>query len=121
MEETKQDIEQTLRQFTGTLEFYQHVIEGKEMLLTEGAVYIRNDLKLQWIFDMILYCQDLPTVKKEEFQVWELKKVSEEQVDIVCSDGKENYILEMEATDTMPLDKLTLWFVQGVCMLPSEY
>ena len=121
MQQTIYTIEQNLRQFTGTLRYYQHKVDDKEMVLTDGCAYVRHELDLQWIFDMVLQYQEMKSLQLEEFQVWEFKKIAEGKIEVVCSDGNKNNLLELNAMEDLPLDKLTIWFVQGVCMLPSEY
>lgn len=115
-------IQQQLGQFHGTESYYRHFLANKvSILLTEGAEFIREQGQCNWLFDFIAAYQTHKEIKGQRFQVWTLQKPNMAW-ELSCEDGNHNhlYTRRIDFSD-FPLEKLTVWFVDGVAMLPSEY
>jgi hypothetical protein len=90
------------------------------LLLTDGCNFIRENAGACWLFDLILSWQ--VKLRKQRFQVWILEKQVDSTWFIECQDGDNHYIVGQEiAFSDFPVDKITIWVVDGVAMLPTEY
>lgn len=111
-----------LRQFTGSENWYRHGI-NRNVTFTDGAKYVADEGGAYWLLDAIAICQRFEkAVTAEEFQVWKLKVNEDRTASLVCDDGNDNivYTQHIEYTD-FPVDEITLYFVNNVIHLPSEY
>jgi len=111
-----------LRQFTGSENWYRHGI-NRNVLFTDGAKFVADEGGAYWLLDTIAICQRHDKrAANEEFQVWKLKVNEDRTASLVCDDGNDNliYTQHIEYTD-FPLDEITLYFVNNVIHLPSEY
>jgi hypothetical protein len=111
-----------LRQFTGSENWYRHGI-NRNVTFTDGAKFVADEGGAYWLLDTIAICQQHEkAVSGEEFQVWKLKVNEDRTATLVCDDGNDNivYTQHIEYTD-FPLDEITLYFVNKVIHLPSEY
>ena len=114
--------EAQLRQFTGSDNWYRHSI-NRAVLYTDGAKFLADQGGAYWLLDIIAIAQQHDaTVSGEEFQVWKLKVNEDRSASLVCDDGNDNivYTQHIEYTD-FPLSEITLYFVNNVIHLPSEY
>jgi len=107
-----------LRQFTGTENWYKHL---SGYLYTDGVLYVAREGGAFWLVDKIL----LMTRAKnnlQEFGVWKFEVNEDKSAILVCEDGNyyELYREKIEWTD-FPLDKIELWFENGILILPSEH
>jgi hypothetical protein len=107
-----------LRQFTGTEQWYRHL---SGYLYTDGVCYLAQEGEAFWLIDKILFT----TMKKKELQkfgVWNLTVNEDKSAILVCEDGNyhELYREKMDWTD-FSLNKVELWFEDGVLILPSEH
>jgi len=111
-----------LRQFTGSENWYRHGINCN-VTYTDGAKFVADEGGAYWLLDAIAICQKFEkAVSGEEFQVWKLKVNEDRSASLVCDDGNDNivYTQHIEYTD-FPLSEITLYFVNNVIHLPSEY
>jgi len=107
-----------LRQFTGTEHWYRHI---SGYLYTDGVLYVAQEGGAFWLVDKIL----LTTRAKknlQEFGSWKLEVNEDKSAIFLCEDGNYNelYREKIEWTD-FPLNKIELWFENGVLILPSEH
>lgn len=112
-----------LAQFTGTQKYHLHKIDSyMKIYLTDGCNYIRNRCAAYWLFDLILSWQTKPEVAKENFQFWTLQKQPDDTWIAKCEDGNKNVLAlqKMEHSD-FPLNEMTIWVVDNIALLPSEY
>ena len=110
--------ENELRQFSGTEKWYKHL---SGYLYTDGVLYVAQEGGAFWLIDKIL----LTTRAKnnlQEFGVWKLEVKEDKSAILVCEDGNYHqlYREKIEWTD-FPLNKIYLWFENGVLILPSEH
>ncbi len=110
-----------LQQFTGTEEYYRHSI-ARNVMYTDGIKYLAETAGAYWLIDEIALAQLFSaTVRREEFQVWKLKVTGSRAV-LSLEDGNGNKVgrnKHITFTD-FPLPEITIWFENGVIMLPSE-
>ena len=110
---------EVLNQFRGSEIFYeQQLVDGSKLLLTEGCHFLRENFAAYWLFDLIgSYQYKLLEVP---VQVWKLKKYKDECL-VTCEDGNNIPIISQQIPYTdFPFD-LTIWQIEGTCLLPGEY
>ena len=117
---TKAEILKTLPHFTGTQKWYPWSVLTR-LLLTDGTHYLAESCGAYWLMDTIASYQARGKLTGEAFQVWTLT-VTDSEALLICTDGNDNELIRQEIPYTdFPLDKITLWCVDGVILLPSEY
>jgi len=121
--ESSEDDSLDLSGFTGTDHYYRYNLFGKNVMLTDGVKYLAEKAGAYWFINAILSWQIYKNVAGEEFQTWTLtKNESDDSATLVADDGNGNVIAkqEIEFTD-FPMQKVSIWLVDGVLLLPSEY
>ena len=118
--EIRTEILNALPYFTGTMQMWEHRTPFGKLTLTDGCNFIRQKAECKWLFDLIQSHQ--PSVKQEEFQVWKLEKVNDMNFLITCEDGDDNTLLTQKIPfSDFPLNGITVWLADAICLLPSEY
>ena len=110
---------EVLNQFRGSEILYdQQLVDGSILTLTEGCHFVRETFAAYWLFDLIgSYQYQLLEVP---FQVWKLKKYKDECL-ITCEDGDMNHLISQEIPFTDFPFSITIWQIEGTCLLPGEY
>jgi hypothetical protein len=111
-----------LAQFTGSQNFYRHGLV-REVLYTEGAEYVADTAGAYWLLDEIALAQRyIIPVKREDFQVWDLKVNADQSAMLTCGDGngREVYSKPVPFTD-FPEPGIRFYYADWVIHLPSEY
>jgi hypothetical protein len=119
------ELQNGLRNFTGTENYYRYLFGLK---LTDGVKFLADNASngAYWLLDVIGSHQMTPKVRKylqtDNFQTWKLKKNDKGGCRVQCEDGNGNVITrqDIEYTD-FPLDEITLYLIDGVLLLTSEY
>jgi len=114
-----------LNQFTGTSQYYQYHF----LKLTDGVKYLADEAQTYWLLDIIVSYQLKANIRKEHFQVWELKLLPKDEatgrqaaVVTMKIDTNEPLMVSQNITNTdFPLDSITLFLIDGVIILTSEY
>lgn len=124
MKRTPSQIEQALASyFNGTNEWHRWSILFP-YTLTDGAKFVADECGAYWLMDKIASLQHKHNVRAEGFQVWQLKcaEAGGGRATLLCGDGNDNFVYSevIDYTD-FPLKEVTLWFINGVILLPSEY
>jgi hypothetical protein len=111
-----------LDQFTGTENWYRHFL-NRDVLFTDGAKYLAERAGAFWLLDEIAIAQRFqPSVSVEDFQAWKLNVRVDHSATLCCEDGNGHAVFGKEITFTdFPLPEITLYFTDGVILLPSEY
>ena len=118
--------ETDLNSFCGTTQYFRYLCGLK---LTDGVKYLADEAGAYWLLDIIASYQTDPKIRREPFQVWELTlspkdKATGKQAAVVTmkTDTKHPLLVkqEIEYTD-FPLDSITLYLIDGVILLTSEY
>ena len=105
----------------GSENFYRHNV-AKKFIYTDGVKAMAEKCQSYWLIDLILSHQIYDAVKKEEFQVWDLKRVNQSEFIIIATDGNHNKVTSQKIPfSDFPYDIATLWLVDNCIMLPSEY
>lgn len=107
-----------LAQFSGGTDGYHKYNMG--LVLTDGAKAFAERYGAFWFLDIIASYQT-GAMRAQEFQVWVLEAAESKGV-VTATDGNKNVLKtqKIEFTD-FPCAKGTLWLVDGVIMLQSEY
>ncbi|MDD5238854.1 MAG: hypothetical protein PHS34_08120 [Candidatus Omnitrophica bacterium] len=111
-----------LDRFTGTLEY--HASSFGHIQLTDGVDYLREKAKCSWLIDIIESYNDCHRIiKNMPFQLWELSVNENRTAFVFCRDGnkKSPIITQKVAYTDFPLDRIKLYCIDKVVMLPSEY
>ena len=111
-----------LAQFTGSQHFYRHGLV-REVLYTEGVEYVAETAGAYWLLDEIALAQrNIIPVKREDFQVWDLKVDAAQEGVLTCGDGNglEVYSKPVPLTDFLELG-IRFYYADWVIHLPSEY
>jgi hypothetical protein len=114
--------EADLRQFIGTEEWYRHPFV-RSILYTDGVQYVAEKGGAYWLLDDIAFAQRRhKRVAAEAFQLWRLRVHPDRTATLTCEDGNGQAVFTKALTFTnFPLEELTLYFTNGVILLPSEY
>ena len=110
----KQELIANLANFTGTEHYYQHFPGCK---YTDGVKYLAETAGCYWLLDVIFSYR-----RKDPFQIWTLV-VKDKKAVVTMKEDSDTPVLikqEIEYTD-FPLDEISLWLIDGVLILPSEY
>jgi hypothetical protein len=106
--------------FNGSENLYRYSFT--HFIYTDGVKAMASECKCYWLIDLIMSHQLHEKVKKERFQVWDLKREEKNRFVAICTDGNHNHVTRQTiAFSDFPYDIATLWLVDGVLMLPSEY
>lgn len=119
-------LESDLRQFSGSEEYHKWSYLFKDQVLTDGAKYLAEKAGAYWLMDAIASHQKLPKLRNESFQVWRLtvtrNKQGSKEATLVADDGNDNVLARQRIPFTdFPLDKIKLYLVDNIIMLPNEY
>ena len=118
--------ETDLNSFCGTTQYFRYLCGLK---LTDGVKYLADEAGAYWLLDIISSYQHDPKIRRERFQVWELTLSPDnattgkhEAVVTMKTDSDRPLMVEqqIEYTD-FPLDSITLYLIDGVILLTSEY
>ena len=112
------EILNTLPHFSGSAEYAQHPFLDYKLILSEGAMYLREACQCYWLFDIVAQ----QSVKHQEFQVT-LRQLHTGEWMIKFQDLDLEKVLYRQRIpySDFPLDKIKLWYMNGVCYLPSEH
>lgn len=107
----------TLRQYNCSDEFYKY---NFGMIITEGAKALADNFGLYWLLDIVASYQ--PRLRRQEFQVWKLKRFEDNSAMVVCTDGNDRILAQQEIPYTdFKCCLAILWVECNVILLPSEH
>lgn len=111
-------IESELKQFCGTENYYQHAFR---MRYTDGVKYLAEVCECYWLLDIVASYQFKKRVRAAKFQVYSLKVKDDEGL-LTIQDGNGNKLGSQKILFTdFPLESILLYYISGICLLPSEY
>ena len=116
------EVKKNLAYFTGTENYYKHSITGNDgIFLTDGCHYLREQLNCYWLFDLILSYQH--KLSKETHQKWILVNNKDSSWTITArnENGRLLAIQHIPYSDFPLKEGITIFFLEGVALLPSEY
>jgi hypothetical protein len=90
--------------------------------ITDGVKVMAEMCDAFWLVIAVASWQSKRKVRDEPFQVWKLVLDSNGAV-LICEDGNDKEIVrqEIEYTDFPLPEGMTLYFTDGILLLPSEY
>ena len=123
---SKDQIKSELAQFTGTEEYHRFSPLFRNVLLTDGALYLAEECGAYWFMDVI--ASHLPSVTEDHFAVAILTKTEGDKAFFTLQDDVPFKAMfahqSIEFTD-FPLDEIKLYVIRDgghwVILLPSEY
>lgn len=115
--------EADLAQFTGTSTYYQHPLGIR---YTEGVQYLAECGGAYWLIDAIASWQSDPRVSQDrmlqQIQFWKLTVNDDRSALLVCERDEGDIVVTQDIPLTdFPLEKIKLYFQEGVVLLESEY
>jgi hypothetical protein len=117
----KPQIEYQLAHCYGGESYYKTMLPN--LYFTEGVKTLRDLCECQWLIDAILSYQ--PRCHKDsalkECQFWDLKKEKNSWM-LTCRRDKNDVAFSQRiGYSDFPLDEITIWVINKIVMLPSEY
>lgn len=130
------EIENHLRQFTGTENYHRHWM--RKLVFTDGIKAMAEMCEAYWLIDLIASHQTSDLMKKcEDLQIWILKRIADPETpdrfgfEATCwkDTGGNNKpkITQVGKYTDFPLDEIKIYVAPGgpngeiVMFLPSEY
>lgn len=116
------NLQTELAYFTGTENWHRFNPLMRNLLATDGVMYLAEKAQCFWLLDIVGSLKLVNTCKNEEFITCKLVKDQKGGAKFTASDGnlKVLYTQKIPYTD-FPLDEITLYFIDNVVLLPSEY
>lgn len=110
------NLAQDLAHFTGSEHWYRHPLR-RSHTYTDGVKFLADNAGAYWLIDKIIV-----TAPADPFQVWNLTVNDDRSATLNLTDGDGDVldVQNIEFTD-FPLPEITLWLVDNVLLLPSEY
>jgi len=118
---TAKEIQDIINHAIGTTQYHRFSKIPSFPVITDGVLAVAESAGCYWLLDVIGSYQLDPKLDKA-FQVWTLEVNRAEQSGIVrgYNDTKLIITQEIEYTD-FPLDKIKLFLMDGVLLLPNEH
>ena len=117
----KNEILDLINQATGTTEYHYFSPLPDFPVITDGVQALAEAAGCYWLLDVIGSYQSDPKLDKA-FQVWTLKVNQEKNNGVVRGYNDTTLIISQKIPYTdFPLDEITLYLMDGVILLPSEY
>jgi hypothetical protein len=116
------NLQAELEQFTGTENWHRFNPLMRNLLATDGVMHLAKKAGAYWLLDIIGSLKLVGSCRNEEFITCKLVKDKDGGAKFTASDGslKVLYTQKIPYTD-FPLDEITLYFIDNVVLLPSEY
>ena len=116
------NLQTELAQFTGTENWHRFNPLMRNLLATDGVMHLAKRAGAFWLLDIIGSLKLVGTCRNEEFITCKLVKDQNGGAKFTASNGNRRvlYTQQISSTD-FPLDEITLYFIDNVVLLPSEY
>lgn len=115
-----ENLKTKLESFHGTQNYYKHWTGL--LLYTDGVRFLAQEAGAYWLIDAIASYQVKKKVRAIPFQLWELEVKNNEGVLTMKEDCDKPNVVKQEISYTdFPLDKIKLYLIDGILLLPSEY
>ena len=111
------EIMNTLPFFTGSVEYHIHRFLNHQIILTDGANYIRCACGAHWLFDIITQ----QALKQSEFVSTLNQNEDESWIFKVADLNKIVLYKQVIPFSDFPLKEIKLFYMNKVCYLPSEH
>lgn len=110
-----------LDQFCGSDEVYQHWLNA--FVYSDGVRYLVEKARAYWLLDAIGSYQPqlLSDPMLQKLQIWTLKVVNRKGT-LTCEKDSDVVVVSQKIPYTdFPLSEVSLFLIDGVLILPSEY
>jgi len=121
---TQEELRSGLRQFSQIDGWYHHWLH--QFVFSDGVKWLCDHCECRWLLTDIAFFQlriktDHPQL--EPFQIWHLKCLPGNRAILECYGGtsQQPIIRDELVVVEFALANLTLWLVNGMLILPSEY
>jgi len=113
-----ENIEQNLRQFTGTTQYYRGFLGT---LMTDGVKYLCDQCSCYWLVDLIGSYQG--QLNNVGFQIWKVEVYGDQTARVTCKEDSDSEVLVEQWIDytDFPLAEYELWKIDDVILLKNEY
>jgi len=114
---TVQEIKNGLAQCYGTMQYWKNRMLSFQY--TDGVKYLWESCDSYWLLTAISSYQ-----RAEPFQVWELKVNKKDNTAILTmkeDSGQPNIVEQKIPYTDFPLDEITLYLIDGILLLTTEY
>jgi hypothetical protein len=125
---TPQELQDNLRQFTGTQNYHRWSVLFRNFVMTDGVKFLSDEAGAYWLSDAI--ASHYGSYKKEGFVVANLMK-DKGKWDLLLTDGDEHTLASQEiGYSDFPLEEISLYVIPQeiedgsklwVILLCSEY
>jgi len=116
---TAQQIKDRLAQCIGTDVWYRHYLG---QLFTQGVQDMAELCGAYWLIDAVMSHQNSKAAREAPFQVWTLTVDDDSAVLTMQQDSDQPAEIKQEIPFTdFPLDRIQLYHIDNVLLLPSEY
>ncbi|MDR2457349.1 MAG: hypothetical protein LBD41_02575 [Clostridiales Family XIII bacterium] len=124
--ESAEDIRNVLACCTGSENCWKIFPNDNVPKITDGVKAMAEMCGAFWLVIAVVSWQSNRKVSKEPFQVWKLVLDTDKDSDsavLIGEDGNDREIArqEIEYTDFPLPEGITLYFTDGILLLPSEY
>jgi len=118
---TAEKVQEIIRYSQGTEQYHRYSSILDYPIITDGVKAVAEVAGAYWLLDVIASYQHNKKLDKA-FQVWKLAVNLTECSGVVrgYNDTKRIITQKIPFTD-FPLDKFTLYLIDGIVLLPSEY
>jgi hypothetical protein len=108
---------ETIMQFDGSGTYHKYLFG---MVATNGAMQFATTYQCFWFLDMVASYQHL--LKKEDFQIWMLKKNANTSAWVIAEDGNGKVLIKQEIKYTnFRMEQATVWVEGNVILLNNEH
>jgi hypothetical protein len=121
---TQAELQSGLSQFTQINGWYHHWL--KQFVFSDGVKWLSDQCNGRGLLTDIAFYQlriRRDHLQLEAFQIWHLQRLSETRVSLACC--KVTHQTPIIQTDVeapqFALSEITLWLINGMLLLPSEY
>jgi len=118
MTQQNRTLKNELTNFTGTEHYYRHWLGFN---YTDGVKFLAEKANCFWLLDAVGSYQH--TLKDKGFQIWILKVNKDKSAVLEMREDSDTPIIvrqEIKYTD-FPMEEITLYYIDGVLLLTSEY
>ena len=108
--------ESDLCQFIGTVDYHRHWLGS---VYTDGVQYLAEKAGAHWLIDAIFSYR-----RRESFQIWTLKKNDDDNGAVLTMQedtGEPIKVRQKIPYTDFPLDQISLYLIDNVLLLTSEY
>jgi hypothetical protein len=120
--QNSKNINDQLAQFSGSECIYKHPFG---FVYTEGIQYLAESFECYWLIqDIFIHSKSKQVFAQETFQTWKLQRINNSGTafTLTAEDGNYNKLFQARVPySDFKGNEVTIWFIEGTMLLPSEY